>query len=323
MKNAVLNSLKQGRIVSGEALADELGVSRTSVWKYVKQLRREGYEIASSPRCGYSLVSVPDRLIEEEILAGLKTRVLGRKIVSLETIPSTQDHAKNLANKGYPEGTLVVAERQTGGRGRMGRTWVSPPGGLYFSIILRPQISISSATQIPLVAGVALLLAIECSTSLLPRLKWPNDLMIGERKAAGILAEMNAEVDRINWVVLGIGINVNTAPSDFPADIKGMSVSLSGGSNHEVSRLKLLQDVLYELEKAMERFQYEGFEPFRLRWKNQSATLGRNVMITGGGDPVEGKAVDIDIDGALILEQGYGSRRRIITGDVSLMGSGD
>lgn len=311
--------LKEGGTVSGETLAAELGVSRTAVWKYVKKLRLEGYCISSSPRSGYTLTSVPDLLLPDEIAAGLETRVLGRTIVTFETLPSTQDHAKKLALQGGATGTLVVAETQSGGRGRLGRSWASPPGGLYFSVILRPRIDIVEATRLPLVAGVALLRAIERHTALRPRLKWPNDVLVNKRKAAGILAEMSAEVDRLDWIVLGIGINANTLPSQFPPEIRKRAVSLTGTFKNAVSRLKLLQDCLRELEQALDGFRAAGFEPFRQKWKEQSCTLKRRVMVAGGREPLEGQAVDIDSDGALVLECDDGSRQRIITGDVSLI----
>lgn len=319
MKQAILSRLKQGGTVSGETLAAELGVSRTAVWKCVKKLRLEGYRISSSPRSGYSLTGVPDRLLADEIMAGLETRVLGRTVVTCERLPSTQDQAKKLALQGGAEGTLIIAETQTGGRGRLGRSWVSPPGGLYFSVILRPRIDIIEATLIPLVAGVALLRAIEQHTTLIPLLKWPNDVLVNERKAAGILAEMSAEVDRLDWIVLGVGINVNTLPSQFPPEIRDSVVSLTGGSRGAVSRLKLLQDSLRELEEALDEFRAAGFEPFRRQWKDRSCTLERRVLVAGGRDHLEGRAVDIDSNGALVLECDDGSRRRILTGDVTLI----
>lgn len=319
MKQVILSRLKRGGTVSGETLAAELGVSRTAVWKCVKKLRLEGYRISSSSRSGYSLTGLPDRLVADEIRAGLETRVLGRTVVTCETLPSTQDQAKKLALQGGDEGTLIVAETQTGGRGRLGRSWASPPGGLYFSVILRPRIDVIEATRIPLVAGVALLRAIEGHTPLIPRLKWPNDVLVNERKAAGILAEMSAEVDRLDWIVLGFGINVNTLPSQFPADIRDRAVSLTTGSGSAVSRLKLLQDSLRELEQALDEFRTAGFEPFRQQWKNRSCTLEQRVMVAGERGPLEGRAVDIDSDGALVVECDDGSRRRIITGDVALI----
>lgn len=317
MKRAILTRLKEGCTVSGEVLAAELGVSRTSIWKYVKKLRLEGYRISSSPRRGYALTAVPDRLLADEIASGLETRTVGRNIVLFEMLSSTQNHAKKLAYQGSADGTLVVAERQTDGRGRLGRFWASPPGGLYFSLILRPPVDIVDACRIPLVAGVALLRAIGRHTTLRPRLKWPNDVLVNDRKTAGILAEMSAEVDRLDWIVLGVGINVNTPPSEFPEDIREKAGSLAGNNGAAVSGVKLLQDSLRELEQALDTFGSDGFEPFRRQWKDQNCTMEQRVTVTGGKEAIEGRAVDIDSDGALVLECDDGIRRRIFTGDVS------
>lgn len=317
MKHAILNSLKKERVVSGEALAQELDISRTAVWKYINQLRGLGYIISSAPRRGYSLQSVPERLLADEILDGLTTRMLGRNIVSLEEVPSTQDHAKILSIKGCPEGTLVVAETQSSGRGRMGRPWVSPSGGLYFTVIFRPRINFEEATRIPLVAGVALVRAMERQASVSLRLKWPNDVMLGEQKVAGILSEMSGEMDRLDWMILGIGVNAATAHSCFPPEIRRTATSLAAESGRKVNRLQLLKDILGELESLLEEYRARGFEPFRAQWKERSGMMGRKVTITGGGRALEGKAVDIDTSGALVLDCAGGVRQRVIGGDMT------
>ncbi len=321
MKDAVLKSLKQARVVSGETLATELGISRTAVWKHVNQLRREGYRISSSPRRGYALDSVPDSLLAAKIAEHLQTRVLGREIVTCKEVQSTQDHAKTLALQGSPDGTIVVAETQSGGRGRFGRSWASPPGGLYVSIILRPSITLAEVTRIPLVAAVALVRAIQRHTPTELRLKWPNDVLIQNRKAAGILAEMSAEVDRLDWMILGIGVNVAITSAALPPDIRQTSTSLATGSTRTVQRVQLLRDILYELEGALEMLQTEGFEPIRKQWKDQSDMLGKHVMVAGKRQPIKGKAVDIDGYGALILECAGGIRQRITSGDVFRVGA--
>ncbi|MFO7838279.1 MAG: biotin--[acetyl-CoA-carboxylase] ligase [Desulfosalsimonadaceae bacterium] len=319
MKHAILNSLKAEPVVSGQALARKLGVSRAAVSKHIKQLRRQGYEISSAPRRGYTLESVPDRLLADEIRHGLKTRVLGQNIVSLEEITSTQDHAKELSLQGCPAGTVVVAETQTLGRGRIGRKWVSPEGGLYFSVLLRPAITMAEAAQIPLVAGVALARAMERHTFAAPRLKWPNDVLLRQRKTAGILAEIRGEMDFLDWLILGIGVNVAPSPSRFPPDIRQTSTSLSEGSGAAVNRLPLIRDILCNLENILEAYQAEGFQPFRDEWKRRSDTLGRKVRVSCGRQFLEGEAVDIDSEGALILDPGGGLTRRITGGDIFFM----
>jgi len=320
MKDAVLKSLKQTRVVSGQSLASELGISRTAVWKYVNQLRREGYRISSSPRLGYTLDSVPDSLLAAEIAENLQTRIQDRKIISCREMQSTQDHAKKLAIQGSSEGTIVVAETQSAGRGRLGRSWASPPGGLYFSVILRPGITLDGAAGLPLVAAVALARAIQRYTTVAPGLKWPNDVLIKKRKAAGILVEMSAEMDRLDWVVIGIGVNVAAASEQLPPEIRPTSTSLAIESARTVHRVQLLGDILYELEGALDMFQTEGFEPLRKQWKEKSHTLGKHVTVVGSRQSIEGKAVDIDDRGALVMECAGGIRQRVTSGDLFFKG---
>ena len=318
MKKAILAHLKRGGEVSGEALGRAAGISRSAVWKHVKELRREGYVICSTPRRGYSLVSAPDFLLPEEIGAGLVTRVLGRSVIYCPEVQSTQDYAKKMAAEGAAEGTVVIAERQSEGRGRMGRAWSSPGGGVYVSLILRPALRPAEATKIPLVAGVAVAGALEESTHLSPRLKWPNDVLIKGKKVAGILAEMGAEMDRLEWIVVGIGINVNTEQADFPEELANSATSLKAEGGRTFERVKILQGILAELERCYDEFQHTGFEPFRRRWKEMSDMIGAEVTVTRGDECEEGVAVDIDEGGGLILENGDGRFQKILSGDVSV-----
>ncbi|MCL0058549.1 biotin--[acetyl-CoA-carboxylase] ligase, partial [Dehalococcoidia bacterium] len=303
MKETILHTLRHGGRISGEELGQALGISRTAVWKHITALRREGYRIESSPGKGYSLVSTPDSLLPEEIKAGLRTNLLGQQIAYHRELTSTQDAAKALAAQGANEGTIVVAETQAAGRGRIGRGWASPPGGVYLSIILRPAIKPSEALRFPLIAGVAAAQAIEQLTGLKPRLKWPNDVILEGRKAGGILSEMSAETDRINYIVIGIGINVNSRRAHFPEEIAGIATSLREECGKEVSRVQLVQEILAQLESLYEDFQISGFEPIRERWKALSNTIGARVSVRGEREQVEGAAIDIDEDGALILRK--------------------
>ena len=221
MDPELLQALREGGHISGEELGKRLKMTRTAIWKRVNRLRELGYEIASSPRRGYSLVSAPDLLLPEEIEPELHTKSFGKQIIFYHELTSTQDAARELARQGVEEGTVVIAETQSHGKGRKGREWSSVPGqGIQISVILRPKLRPSQSIQIPLVAGVAVAQAIIEVTSLKPRIKWPNDLMIGRKKVGGILTEMNAEIDRIDYVVLGIGLNVNTPQSQFPKEIR-------------------------------------------------------------------------------------------------------
>jgi BirA family biotin operon repressor/biotin-[acetyl-CoA-carboxylase] ligase len=317
MKRKILKTLRDdGDWVSGAKLGKDIGISRAAIWKHIIKLRSEGYKINSSPRQGYLLISAPDRLFPEEIEEKLKTHTLGSNIVYYEKINSTQQVAGELATAGADEGTIVIAESQTCGHGRIGRSWWSPPGGVYFSVVLRPDLKPAEAVKFTLVAGVSVARAIAKLTNLEPKLKWPNDIIINGKKAGGILTEMNAEMDRINYIVIGIGINVNTRRARFPKEIAGIATSLREECGKKVSRVRLLQEILAQLESFYEDFKLLGFGPIRERWKALSNTIGARVSTSSGGKQTEGEAIDIDGDGALILRKANGALERVIAGDV-------
>ena len=317
-KREILERLRQGEPISGEELGRTIGISRTAVWKHINELKSEGYVIDSVPSRGYHFVSAPDALLPEEIRAGLKTQVMGRDIAYQKETPSTQEIAKALASQGVADGTIVVAETQSGGRGRVGRQWSSPEGGIYFSIVLRPDMKPSEALRLPLVAGVAVVQAIKRNTKLDPKLKWPNDIMLHSKKVGGILTEMSAETDRLDWVIVGIGLNVNTSHKSFPKGVEGIATSLMEAGGKSISRVKLLQDILVEFESLYGELVKSGFEPIRAKWKALSNTIGANVVVSMPTEKVIGTAVDIDSDGALILKKEDGSLEKIIAGVVSL-----
>lgn len=319
MKETVLKALRQGGYVSGAELGKLLGVSRTAVWKCIRAFRCEGYLIDSSTAKGYLLVGAPDSLLPEEIKAELKTSCLGQKIVYHRRVASTQNAAKILAEEGASEGTTVVAETQTEGRGRIGRVWASPPGGIYLSVILRPDIRPSDVLRFPLIAGVAVAQAIELVTGIEPKLKWPNDIIVGGKKAGGILAEMSAEMDRVNYIIIGIGINVNTDKARFGRKSEWTATSLKEECGKEVPRAKLVQDILAQLESLYEDCKRFGFEPIRRKWKALSNTIGSQVSISIGKERLKGEAIDIDEEGALILRGENRTLHRIVAGDVRLI----
>ncbi len=318
MKGKILNRLRRGGPVSGEELGRTVGISRTAVWKHINGLRREGYRIDSLPGRGYSFVSAPDSLLPEEIKSGLNTHVLGTEISCYREVTSTQSIAKSMAAQGAREGTVIVAETQSGGQGRIARSWVSPVGGIYFSIILRPDIKPAEALQFPLIAGIAVARAIDKLTGIKPKLKWPNDIIVNDRKAGGIRTEMSAEVDRLEWIIIGIGLNVNTPHESFPPEIESSAVSLMEAGGKQVPRVKLLQYVLTELEALYDGFSKSGFELLREQWKALSNTIGAEVTISSPTEQLVGRAIDIDSDGALILQKEDGTKERIIAGDVRL-----
>lgn len=317
-KSALLLELDRSKdYVSGEQLSQILGVSRTAVWKQIQGLREQGYEIEAQPRIGYRLLKRPDLLLPEEIASGLGTDYLGQEVVHYDEVDSTNDAARRLAQQGAPAGTLVVAERQTGGKGRMGRSWISPAGeGLWFSFILRPKMLPQEAPRITLVAAVAVAQALRSLTGLDIRIKWPNDLLIKGKKITGILTEMNSEIGRINYLVVGIGINVDINPISLPPEVRVKATSLSAYLNRKLSRLELLRRCLEELERYFEKWQVGGFDKILEEWKQLSATLGNRVQVMVLEDLIEGLAEDVGADGSLLLRLDDGTSYQVVAGDV-------
>jgi len=302
-------------------LGKKFNVSRTAVWKHVNELRKIGYEIDSSPRIGYSFIKSPDLVIPAEIALGLNTSIMGRRILYREEVTSTQDEAGEVARRGAEEGVVVISERQTKGRGRKGRLWASPPReGVYFSTILRPNLRPTQIIQIPLIAGVAVCKAIRRVTPLEPRIKWPNDITIGGKKVGGILAEMSCDIDRVDHIVLGIGVNVNTECSLLPEPTRGIATSLAEKCGEYVSRVKLVRSLLAEFDALYRTFLLSGFATLRGEWKALDSTVGSWVKVTDGNEEMKGKALDIDGEGFLLVRKENGDVKRIISGDVSLIG---
>jgi BirA family biotin operon repressor/biotin-[acetyl-CoA-carboxylase] ligase len=304
--------------VSGEAISDKLGLTRAAVWKHVNALREQGYRIDAMPARGYRLVAVPDRLTALELRPLLNTHDLGQVLHSFDAIGSTSDHAKALAEEGAGHGEVVIAETQTSGRGRRGRSWVSPPRkNAYFSAVLRPDLPPARAPELTLVASVAICDALR-HANVAPGIKWPNDLLVGGRKIAGILTELAAEPEGIQWVVLGIGVNVNARPEDFPEELRGEATSVLIERGEPAPRALLVAACLTALEGWLDRHAEEGFAPIRQAWRERSVTLGREVLVRAEGRELVGTAEDIDDSGALLVRAGDGLER-ILAGDVSLL----
>ncbi len=321
MRDSILRALQEQGRVSGEQLGQRFHISRTAVWKHINELRRTGYEIDSSPRTGYSFVKSPDLVIPAEIALGLHTSIMGRRILYREEVASTQDEAGEVARKGAEEGVVVISERQTKGRGRKGRLWASPPReGVYFSAILRPNLRPTQIIQIPLIAGVAVCKAIRKVTPLEPRIKWPNDITVGGKKVAGILAEMSCDIDRVDHIVVGIGVNVNTQCSLLPEPTRGIATSLAERCGEYVSRVRLVQSLLAEFDALYTTFLVTGFATLREEWKALDSTVGSWVKVSDAEEEMKGKALDIDGEGFLLVRKENGDVKRIISGDVSLIG---
>jgi BirA family transcriptional regulator, biotin operon repressor / biotin---[acetyl-CoA-carboxylase] ligase len=301
--------------ISGEKLAIQLGLSRTAVWKRINRLKAQGYAIEGSPRRGYRLLTIPDKLLPEEILLGLKTRYLTGPVHHFETLPSTNDLAKDLGARGAPEGTVVVAETQTQGRGRLGREWDSPPGvGLYVSLLLRPQLPPLELPQITLTTAVSMVRAVRRVTGVAPGIKWPNDLLLDGKKLGGILTEMESESDRIRYLVVGLGLNVNNP--GFPPELAGLATSLALATGRSFSRVQLLQAWLEEFERLYDRFLRQEFAEILEEWRRHAVTLGKRVTVRQGPREISGQAVDVAPDGALLLSMQSGEIVRVTSGEI-------
>jgi BirA family biotin operon repressor/biotin-[acetyl-CoA-carboxylase] ligase len=301
---------------SGEALSSKLGLSRTAVWKHVEALRGKGYRIEAVPARGYRLVEVPDRLTQLELSPLLSTHDLGRAVHFHETVGSTNELAFRLAHDGAEHGEVVVAEQQTAGKGRRGRAWVSPPGlNLYFSAILRPELPPQRAPELTLVAAVALTEVLRESGSE-AFIKWPNDVQIDGLKVAGILTELSAEPERVHFVVLGVGVNLNAQPDHFPEELRSTATSLAITRGQRVPRALFAAALWNRLEEWLDLHLETGFDAVRQRWRELSSTLGQDVLVRTDRREFRGLAEDIDTSGALLVRTEEGSVERVLAGDV-------
>jgi BirA family biotin operon repressor/biotin-[acetyl-CoA-carboxylase] ligase len=320
MANDILKFLREKEYVSGEVLANKLSISRVAIWKQIQKLKDIGYKIISDQNLGYCLVSRPDILLPQEIQRGLSTSYIGKEIYYFPELKSTNIIAKEKAlhgAEGINEGTLIIAERQSAGKGRLGREWFSPAGGIWFSIILYPQLSPSYISRITLMTAVAAVKAIKICTQIKSQIKWPNDILINEKKVCGILTEMSAELDIINWVVVGIGINVNIKQQEFPEDIREKTTSLKEVLGKKVLRVKLVRVFLQEFEKYYEILKRREFSFILKEWKLYSHTLGKKIRVDMGERIISGEAVDINEEGVLILKKEDGELIEIISGTIN------
>ena len=322
MRMTIVEMLKNAgeNFISGESIAGKLGVSRTAVWKHIQKLRENGYEILSSERCGYKLKDAPDLLLPSEIQVGLNTNIIGKEMHYKPVVDSTNRLAKALAYHGAADGAIVVAEEQTSGKGRRERNFYSPRvKGIWFSVILRPKILPKDAPQITLMTAVAIAEAMN-RFNLKLDIKWPNDLLFDGRKLVGILTEMTGEIGRIDYIVVGIGINVNISRDEFPEEIRDVAASLYEINGEPLARVKIFRAVLEELDKLYQEVNVNGFDDILRRWRKYNSTLGKNIRVVSAIDSdkyFDGKAIDLNSDGALIVETAQG-RQTVYAGDVSI-----
>lgn len=321
MKEKILQMLKEADgFISGQEICSRLGVSRTAVWKAIKQLREDGYDIEAVNNKGYRLGQVPDVIYEQELRSLLHTKWFGSKILYFDSIDSTNNELKRQAETQVCHGLLAVAEEQTAGRGRRGHAWVSPPGtGIWFSFLLKPQISPDKASMLTLVAAIAVARAISETTGLVSQIKWPNDIVVNKKKVCGMLTELSAEMTQVNYVVIGIGINANNR--EFPNEIKETATSLYIESGKPVKRAAVIEAVGRYFEQYYDAFIKAGdLSLIMNEYNDMLVNAGNQVRIISGDSEEIYTAVGINPQGELVVKDEDGNIKDIRSGEVSVRG---
>ena len=308
-----------GNPISGQQLADEFQVSRTAIWKHIKELEQDGFIIETIKKKGYILQSSPDTLQKEQIEQYLTSNRFGQSIHYFDQCPSTQPIAHKLAQENAADGTIVICEEQTAGKGRLSRAWKSSKGkGIWMSVIIRPDIPPMKAPQFTLIAAVAVTRAIEDVANVRAEIKWPNDLLINGKKCTGILTELQADIDRVQAIILGIGVNVNQDMEDFPEDIQHIATSIKMVSGSHVDRGQLVARILHHLELYTDLYVKHGFEPLKLLWESYSGTLGKRIKAVMIHNEIEGVALGITNDGVLQVRTDDGKVHGIYSADIEI-----
>ena len=309
----------EGNPLSGQQLADEFHVSRTAIWKHIKELEQDGFIIETIKKKGYILQSSPDTLQKEQIEQYLTSNRFGHPLHYLEECPSTQPIAHKLAQENAADGTIVICEEQTAGKGRLSRVWKSSKGkGIWMSVIIRPDIPPIKAPQFTLIAAVAVTRAIEDVANVRAEIKWPNDLLINGKKCTGILTELQADIDRVQAIILGIGVNVNQDVEDFPEEIQHIATSIKMVSGRHVDRGQLVARILHHLEIYTDLYVKHGFEPLKLLWESYSGTLGKRIKAVMIHNEIEGVALGITNDGVLQVRTDDGKVHGIYSADIEI-----
>ena len=316
----ILSFLKahESEFLSGQDMSDILKISRVAVWKDIKKIRSLGYKIESKQNLGYRLIDSSELLLPWEITQNLNTKFLGKRVYYFDSIDSTQNFAMEIASNDKENGTVIISKKQTVGRGRMKRKWKSPTGGIWMSIIIHPKFDVSYTTLVPIATSLALCMAIEKILKIKPELKWPNDVTLKGKKVAGVLVDTSIISNEIENVVLGIGINFKIKPHELASTIKKTpnfyGVATLVKKNERA--LPLVQQFLYELENVFQLINSRRIKKIKSEWTKRSSTIGRNVSIITGEGNVNGKAVKIDSDGALIISKGK-KAEKILVGDIT------
>lgn len=306
-----------GKFLSGEEISKRLSISRTAVWKQINKLRSAGYEFEALPRLGYRMTEQPDPIDPAKLADGIQGGHFGKQVKVLQTTVSTQEDARLLAEQGAPEGTVVLAEEQTGGRGRMGKTFFSPFGkGIWMSLILRPKQPVHLAQQLTLLAGVAIRRAILKTTGIEAGIKWPNDLLVDGKKVCGILLESATEDDVVRYCIAGFGISVNLKAEDYPDELKPVATSLKMALGSCVNRNDLIVSILHEMESLYRLYNQEGFQPIASLWESSSITMNRSVSVHSSRGMLSGTAAGLHPSGALLVKTDEGELVPIFSGDI-------
>ena len=305
--------------LSGQDLSDVLRISRVAVWKHIKKIQELGYTVESKQKLGYKLISNSELLLPWEITANLKTKIIGRQAYYFDSIDSTQNQALKMAEDVVNNGVVIVAAKQTGGHGRSGRKWISPKGGIWISIILHPTFDISITTLFPIASALALSIAIEKTFLIQPELKWPNDLTIKGKKVAGMLVDVSLESNKIENLVLGVGINFDVNAKQIEKSLKGTpnfyGVASLSDQKQNIKPIQLVQTFLIELEKIYKSLNAKQTKKIISEWTVRSSTIGKNVELNTSDSKIKGKAIKIDDDGALVVSENN-KNHRIIAGDI-------
>jgi len=325
-KDTVLKLLQEnsGKYVSGEGVSEQLGITRAAVWKAVSALRRDGYEIEARKSQGYRLMDIPDRLTETEIRANLgETKLVGRKLCCFESVDSTNSFLKRAASEGVVDGTVAVADEQTGGRGRRGRSFMSPAGkGVYLSVLMRPPVEPNRLLPITGFGAVAVCNAVERIAGVRPRIKWANDLVLGGKKLCGILTElsMEGESGALQYVIMGIGINVAHTREDFPEELRNIATSLAIETGKSISRAALAAAMIEELDALYVALLRHKLAPYLEVYRRDCLTIGREVQLLWQDTHEKVLATGVDEELGLEVLRKNGTKEVIRTGEVSVRG---
>lgn len=321
-RNKLIDLLAEGSIkegfISGQLLSEKLGISRSAIWKHMNELKKDGYDIEGVSRKGYRIISYPDKLSENTIKWGLDTKWLAHHIIHKESVESTQKLAHIAALEGAEHGTIVIADEQVSGKGRADRSFHSKKGeGIWMSLILRPDILPYEAPQLTLLTATILAQVLDQYENISPQIKWPNDVLINSKKVSGILTEMQAEQDKVSYVIIGIGINVNQELASFPKDIQSKVTSLKIEQNKSIDIIKLIQKFIQSFEDKFDVYLEHGFPNVKTTWEKYGFRINEQLEIKTSRETWVGKFLGIAEDGALLAERDSGEIEKVYSAEIS------